>query len=409
VYTSGARTAVVPAPTLPASTPSHTSVMLSVLVALSVGLAPIQGYLIDVNGSLAKLAPASLVVAWTIHHLRLRTLPRMHALSWLCVALLGVVAASCAVNTDNPFVVESFIRWLPFLVLCIVLVDCLSSVVAPRLAVMAMATGAVIAGSGALVSFLLLGAPRAFGPMNDPNDLAYVLVAALPLLLIGVTGQRSTWRRVLGVAGAAIALGGATATLSRGGAVAVVALLVWAGARRLLSLRAFLIAMAISVAAISAGWAIAGQQIQTALNEKLFIANTNIATRELRWEAAAHEMMRSPVFGVGPGGAKADYDAVSHNAEVDAQDSVTHNMYLEVGAELGVTGLALFVSTIGIAFVATTRAASADARIALAIQGSLVAVCAASTFLSEEYYMPLWAGLAIAAALELRNRPQARQ
>jgi O-antigen ligase len=93
---------------------------------------------------------------------------------------------------------------------------------------------------------------------------------------------------------------------------------------------------------------------------------------------------------------------------LNAQNAVTHNMYLEVGAELGVTGLALFLSIIGIAFVATTRAGSADNRIALAVQGSLVAVVAASTFLSEEYYMPLWAGVATAAALDLRKRRQVR-
>lgn len=407
--TSDAPTAVKPASTLRAPGSSHTSVTLSVLVALTVGLAPSEGYLLNVNGALGKLAPASLMVVWAIRHVRMRTWPRMHAASWLCLGLLGIVAASCAVNTDNPFLIEYFIRWLPFVVLCIVLIDCLATVVQPRLAVLAMASGAVIAGSGALVSFMLLGAQRARGPMEDPNDLAYVLVAALPLLLIGVTACGSKWWRIPAVAGAAVTLGGATATLSRGGAVAVVALVVWASAHRLVSLRSLLVAMAILVAAASAGWAVVGQHAQSALNQKLYIADTNVATRELRWAAAAQEMVGSPILGVGPGGARAHYATVSHNAEMNAGSAVTHNMYLEVGAELGVTGLALFLSIIGIAFVSTTRAASADASMALAVQGSLVAVVVASAFLSEEYYMPLWVGLATAAALDLRNRPQARR
>lgn len=406
--TIDARTTIASAAALPAPVASHTSVTLSVLVALTVGLAPIEGYLLNVNGALGKLAPTLLMATWAIRHLRLRTLPRMHAISWLCLVLLGIVAASCAVNTNNPFTIEYFIRWLPFLVLCIVLIDCLSTVVRPQLAILAMASGAVIASSGALVSFLLLGAQRASGPMEDPNDLAYVLVAALPLLLVGVTARRSRWWRVPAVAGAAVALAGATATLSRGGAVALVALVVWAGARRLVSLRSVLVALMIFVGAAGAGWVVFDQHVQTALSQKLFIADTNVATRELRWAAAAHEMVGSPVLGVGPGGARANYAAVSHNAELNAQNAVTHNMYLEVGAELGVTGLALLLSIIGIAFVATTRAGSADNRIALAVQGSLVAVVAASTFLSEEYYMPLWAGVATAAALDLRNRRQVR-
>ena len=48
------------------------------------------------------------------------------------------------------------------------------------------------------------------------------------------------------------------------------------------------------------------------------------------------------MLGVGPGGFREQYAAESHNAEVDEQTTVAHNMYLEVAAELGLPGFALF-------------------------------------------------------------------
>lgn len=52
-----------------------------------------------------------------------------------------------------------------------------------RVPVWASVAGATVAASGALWSFLIEGSPRATGPLEDPNDLAYVLVSAVPLLL----------------------------------------------------------------------------------------------------------------------------------------------------------------------------------------------------------------------------------
>jgi len=42
-------------------------------------------------------------------------------------------------------------------------------------------------------------------------------------------------------------------------------------------------------------------------------------------------------------------------------------------------------------------------------QGSSLAVCISSSFLSEEYYMPLWAAVAASAAIELRTRTLPRR
>ena len=79
-------------------------------------------------------------------------------------------------------------------------------------------------------------------------------------------------------------------------------------------------------------------------------------------------------------------------------------MYLEVGAEFGVLGLVLFVGLIVVALRASERALSfgVDRSVVVLLQASMVAVLSASA--SEQYYMPLWAGLAIACGMELRTR-----
>jgi O-antigen ligase len=125
----------------------------------------------------------------------------------------------------------------------------------------------------------------------------------------------------------------------------------------------------------------------------------------------------NPLTGVGPAGFPGEYVTYSGFAELAERTPVAHQMYLEVGAELGAPGLLLFLTLIVLGIACTeltvrrlhrTRTpVEVELRLAAyAAQGSLAAICVASSFLSEEYYMSLWATLAIAVALELRSRPE---
>ena len=63
---------------------------------------------------------------------------------------------------------------------------------------------------------------------------------------------------------------------------------------------------------------------------------------------------------------------------------------------------------IGVGLWASERAVRAardgpERLLPLGVQGSLIAICVASTFLSEQYYMPLWSMVAVACALHLRS------
>jgi O-antigen ligase len=101
---------------------------------------------------------------------------------------------------------------------------------------------------------------------------------------------------------------------------------------------------------------------------------------------------------------------VSDVAELSEQTPVAHSMYLEVAAEFGVPGLVLFLAFIACGFVASERALriGADRRLVLASQAALVAVLVASIFLSEQYYLSMWALVAAMCGLELRVRRDGR-
>ncbi len=390
--------------------------MLRVTLVATLALAPLEGYLQDVNANLSKLAPALFLLAWIGNRLtRGRPIGVSHPVVWCAVALLPVVLTSTAVNLDNGYALQYVVRWLPFLLLVVALVDVLTNDVHPWTGLYALVAGASASACGAVVSFALLGSPRATGPLEDPNDLAYVITAAVPIVLLAVrkAGRPLAalgWGAVL-----ALLLVGAAATLSRGGIIATTAVMVWALLRGLVPGRFLAAAGALMAVLLVPILVLAQDVVEQALAQKTYIAATNVDTRLLRWQAAARMLADNPLLGVGPGGFRAGYVEYSGFAELAELTPVAHEMYLEVGAELGLIALVLFLGAMVGAAVASEqavrrrRADGAPVRdpvvlAAFAVQGSLLAVSICSIFLSEQYYMPLWAGVSIAAAVDLRSR-----
>ncbi|MCX2952723.1 O-antigen ligase family protein [Lentzea sp. NEAU-D7] len=382
------------------------TVLLRVFACGTVALAPLEGYLLQVHGQLAKIVPALLIGVWLFSLHRDRRLPAPHPLHLVVASLAVVLLATSAVHEAEQFTLEYLVRWVPFLVITVVLADVAAREVPVRALLGATVAGAVVAAAGGLLS-VAGGSLRATGPLEDPNDLAFFLVAALPLLVALPARGRS--RIVLLLLGAVL-VAGAAATFSRGGGIALACALVWLIARRALPVRAVVVTAAVAGAAALLFASTAQAELSRALQEKSHIAGTNADTRMLRWQAAARMLADNPVLGVGPGGFRQEYAAAGHNAEIDEQTPVAHNLFLEVAAELGVAGFALLIAFIAVGFVASERALRrvADRREAVAVQAALIAVLVASIFLSEQYYLPLWSLVALAAAIERRSRKEPR-
>ncbi|RDI19210.1 O-antigen ligase family protein [Lentzea flaviverrucosa] len=379
------------------------TVLLRVFACGTVALAPLEGYLLQVHGQSAKVVPALLIGVWLFSLYRQRRLPAPHPLH-LVVALLAVVLlATSAAHVAEPFTLEYLVRWVPFLVIAVVLADVAAREVPVRALLAATVAGAVVAAAGGLLS-VAGGSLRATGPLEDPNDLAFFLVAALPLLV--AVGRPRVVPLLLG----AVLVAGAAATFSRGGGIALACALVWLIARRALPVRAVVVTAAVAGVAALAFASAAQAELSRALQEKSHIAGTNADTRMLRWQAASRMLADNPVLGVGPGGFRQEYAAAGHNAEIDEQTPVAHNLFLEVAAELGVPGFALLIAFVAVGFVASERALRrvADRREAVAVQAALIAVLIASIFLSEQYYLPLWSLVALAVAIERRSQKESR-
>lgn len=390
----------------PHRTTGFTARTLQVLTFVTVALSPNEGYIHAANGNLGKLAPGLLVVAWLATLVHQRRLPEHHPVHGPLAALATVVVASTAANMGNqPYALEYLIRWIPFLAITTVLVDVVSREVSVRLVLVAALSGATVAAGGALVSFLFIGNGRAQGPLTDPNDLAYVLVAALPLLVAVIpTDKRPRWVIPLAVGVAVLLALGAAATLSRGGGIALLAAAAVLALRKVVPVKVIVGVVAGIALALLAVFVVAQPVVASALGQKSFVASANVEDRSVRWQNAAKMFSAEPLLGVGPGGFRYHYSAVSHDAEPAEPNPVAHNMYVEVAAELGVFGFASFVMVIGAGLLASERALrrGATPSVVFGIQASLVAILVASAFLSEEYYMPLWSTIALGCALQIR-------
>jgi O-antigen ligase len=369
-------------------------------------LAPVEGCLIWLHPQLAKLPAVLLFATWVLLRWRLHPRPQLHVIYLLLAAMAVIVLMSTAEHSTAPFATFYASRWIPFIILTAVLVDVAASLVRIRVLLACAVAGATIAAVIGLYTVLVLHETRATGPDTDPNDLACTLVAALPLTL--ALSPRRRLARVALVSASALLTLAAIATLSRGAMLALFAIVVFVLARRAVPVRATLLAGVLTLIIGLIGAYFTRAEVLRALAQKQFIGQHNIDSRLLRWEAALRMLAQQPALGMGPGGFRSEYSAASNLAELDlpANRFVAHNAYLEVGAELGLPGLVVFVGLLATAFLATEIALKRgfDRRIAVAVQASLLANAVAIIFLSGQYFFSLWSMIAVGCAVGIRAR-----
>jgi O-antigen ligase len=239
---------------------------------------------------------------------------------------------------------------------------------------------------------------RALGLLNDPNDLAQTLVAALPLVFLAWR-RHSPFRNLMFVLlPAAAMLWAVVLTRSRGGLVALAALL-WftfalrAGPRWARTLR----------------WAgFAGLFLGLVLFFRLGGADESAMGRLEAWSEGLQMLKYSPVWGIGFG------------SFADVHGLVAHNSFVHCYAEMGLVGylawlgaiLACFWYLERISVIETDAEGPSElARWATALGLSLAAFLAGALFLSRTYSVSLFllVGLCTAlagVALETSEEPE---
>jgi O-antigen ligase/polysaccharide polymerase Wzy-like membrane protein len=241
---------------------------------------------------------------------------------------------------------------------------------------------------------------------GNPNDLALLLTVMLPLTCALAMTARTRWHRVAFMAIAAAQVGATVVTFSRGGFLGLVAVLavLCAKAVRRQRLGPGTLAAAVAVVLVGA-LLIPGRYLEHVRTITDIDADETGSAQE-RWNdlwIGAGLVLSSPFIGTGIG-----TDVLALNDVRGARWINLHNVYLRYGIELGMTGLAVFV-TLMMLCLRTVRHVQSSAgsspgsqelaRLAEGIEASLVAFAVGGFFSSLSYHFPFYivAGLAMAA------------
>lgn len=260
----------------------------------------------------------------------------------------------------------------------------------------------------------------------DANDLATLIASAMPLVLYFVLGHRRLVVRILAIAGLAVLLVGLIRSGSRGGFIALLAIIAFVLVGfTTVSARARMIGLAAILAVIFGAssdryWT----QMQTLLNPQQDYNLTSDAGRVQIWKRGLGYMMSHPLLGVGGqnfGVAEGTISPLARRQErgIGVRWGAAHNTFIQVGAELGLPGLLLFIGMIAAAFKSLrrvsrqwTRAGPAGAdlsRLAQALTAALISFVVGSFFLSLAYMDMLYTLLAFSIALGKVARVSAQQ
>jgi len=246
----------------------------------------------------------------------------------------------------------------------------------------------------------------------DANDFGTFAVSAMPLSLYVLHSARTAFRRVLGVLALVVLALAFVYTGSRGGFIALVAVVAFIVlGYRAIALRwrlcgAALVGLVVLGAASDQYW----RQMTTILSDADY-NRTEESGRLQIWRRGVGYMLRYPVFGVGPGNFQAAEGTLSPFAErqqfgVGVRWNAAHNSFVQIGAELGVPGLLLFTAIIASAFRALHRSSRRGVgsherlpELTQALTASLLGFVVGAFFLSLPYTEMLFTLVALAVAL----------
>ena len=185
------------------------------------------------------------------------------------------------------------------------------------------------------------GLNRAALGFGQPNGLGMFLALSLPFVVHARRTARGARARLAAAGAVALTAAGLIGTLSRGSWLSVLAgslaLLLAGGGRFCLKVWAVAMAGGVGVDLLSGGL----------LRDALFglLQDWSVAQRAALMWAGVQMFLQNPLLGVGPGGFLPELDRVGWLVPRlwDFQPT-PHNAYIQVAAETGLAGLAVFVA-----------------------------------------------------------------
>lgn len=377
-------------------------------VLVYVASEPFSGYLTSLSSSSVKAVGGIMFLAWLVRLGRGRRPVQLnHLVVSASIALLVIVFASFVVNANGGEGLTVVIRYGSFIGALLVLVDTMRSGLAVTAVLNAFVLSCTVAATVAFVGFFLQGGGRASGPMADANDFAFYLTCALPFAIL--LWRRPGRFRPFYALAAVMLVTTILTTFSRGAIVGLAVMFAIALMLGLVRVRMLIAGAASLVVVVVSVLILAPALVQKSFHEKNHVAADNVTSRYASWTIAAEMTADHPLLGVGPGRFALLFDRYAVGVPDATHLDVAHEMYLDVSSQLGLLGLAAFVTMLasGIAGAKRAMRSAATRAPATAVCLSFAGTLVAAAFLSEQYYLPIWLLAACGATLDPVRRTHA--
>jgi len=173
-----------------------------------------------------------------------------------------------------------------------------------------------------------------FNIFSDPNALALHLVMMMPIALTLLMNTHNILKKLVYAAGIVVMLAGMFATFSRGGFLALLAMLVVLTVRLLKRNRAAVLAVVLvgAIAAIVLAPGGYAHRLSSILDPSQDEVGSASARRDLLLRSIG-TAVRRPLLGVG----------IGNFQEVSIHNQVSHNAYTQIAAEMGIPALVVYL------------------------------------------------------------------
>lgn len=266
--------------------------------------------------------------------------------------------------------------------------------------------------------------PRLAGPVGDPNFFAQILVIVVPLALVLAWKERTRWLRLAALGAAAATAAATVLTYSRGGALALGAVVLCS----LFAARPSPRRLTLGVALLLAGLVLVPGDFARRLGtlrqllpgqEQVLDLDSSFQNRLLQAQVAWNLFLDHPLLGAGAGNYAVHYYDYAAEVGSTAPDysevggtRYPHNLYLELASETGFLGLVTFGAMLLLAWGYLRRAELAyfmagdelHAALASALAIALLGFLLSSLFLHGHFQRYLWVLLGLSTALAARAK-----
>ena len=243
--------------------------------------------------------------------------------------------------------------------------------------------------------------------VGDANYFSSTAIFAIMLAFYFMQGRRPRWQKVYCMICLLLTVFAVTLGASRGGFLGLVAgalFLVWHTKRRVRNL-ALMSALVVPLSLV-----LSMSPLHRFLDPSTDYGSTQSHLEA--WKAGLRMIESNPVAGIGLGNFKVlmpSYIASGTNLHVD---SVAHNMFVEVAAELGLPALITFIGIFWFTYRTLGKIWRSSSthplirRTAMALQAGLVGFAVAGSFVSAQTEKTSWMGFAIMFCLMPLARSQ---